>query len=261
MATGDITIDEGSTTNLPTYTITEDAVTKNIPRSAINNSSGTEIDFNSGNKSAATIRVVLATDQPALTNKLLVTPDLPSGASTAANQTTIIGHVDGIETVLGTIDTDTGNISTKIDTIAGAVSGTEMQVDVVAALPAGTNLVGKVSASDETSTIYDGATALTPKFATIAASTSGDNTIVAAVVGKKIRVLAVQVNASAAVNYKWQSGAGGTDITGLNYAAANGGYVLPYSPIGWFETASNTLLNLNLSAANAVGGSITYIEV
>lgn len=54
-----------------------------------------------------------------------------SGVSTAANQTTIIGHVDGIETVLGTIDADTGNISTKIDTIAGAVSGTKMQVDVL----------------------------------------------------------------------------------------------------------------------------------
>jgi hypothetical protein len=47
---------------------------------------GTTVDTNSGNKSAGTLRVVLATDQPALTNKLLVTPDLPSGASTSANQ-------------------------------------------------------------------------------------------------------------------------------------------------------------------------------
>jgi hypothetical protein len=36
---------------------------------------GTAVDVNSGNKSAGTLRVVLATDQPALTNKLLVTPD------------------------------------------------------------------------------------------------------------------------------------------------------------------------------------------
>jgi len=47
-----------------------------------------------------------------------------SGVSTAANQSTIIGHVDGIETLLGTIDADTS-------TLAGAVSGTEMQVDVL----------------------------------------------------------------------------------------------------------------------------------
>lgn len=61
----------------------------------------------------------------------VVSSALPSGAATSANQSTIIGHVDGIETTLGTIDADTGNISTKIDTIAGAVSGLEMQVDVV----------------------------------------------------------------------------------------------------------------------------------
>ena len=39
---------------------------------------------------------------------------LPTGASTAANQTTIIGHVDGIEGILTTIDTDTGSIDSKI---------------------------------------------------------------------------------------------------------------------------------------------------
>ena len=64
---------------------------------------------------------------------------LPSGAATAANQTTIVGHVDGIEALLGTIDADTS-------TLAGAVSGPEMQVDVLTlpALPAGTNNIGDV---------------------------------------------------------------------------------------------------------------------
>jgi hypothetical protein len=71
---------------------------------------------------------------------------LPTGAATSAKQDTIIGHVDGIEGVLGTIDADTGNISTKIDTVAGAVAGSEMQVDVVTlpALPAGNNNIGDV---------------------------------------------------------------------------------------------------------------------
>lgn len=54
-----------------------------------------------------------------------------TGVATAANQTTIIGHVDGLEGLLTTIDADTSNLSTKIDTIAGAVAGTEMQVDVL----------------------------------------------------------------------------------------------------------------------------------
>lgn len=49
---------------------------------------------------------------------------LPTGASTSAKQDTIIGHVDGIETLigttnttLGTIDTDTGGIATSTASI------------------------------------------------------------------------------------------------------------------------------------------------
>lgn len=70
----------------------------------------------------------------------VVSSALPSGAATSANQSTVIGHLDGVETLLGTIDADTG-------TLAGAVSGSEMQVDVVAALPAGTNAIGKLAAN------------------------------------------------------------------------------------------------------------------
>ncbi len=100
-----------------------------------------------------------------------------------------------------------------------------------------------------------------PKFVAIAASSSGNNTVLAAVTSKKIRVLALSLVSSGTVNAKWQSGASGTDKTGLAYLVANTGYVLPFNPAGWFETASNTLLNLNLSAAVAVGGCLTYIEV
>lgn len=68
------------------------------------------------------------------------TVSLPTGASTAANQTTIIGHVDGIEGLLTTIDSDTSSL-------AGCVGGTEVQVDIVGSLPAGTNAIGKLSAN------------------------------------------------------------------------------------------------------------------
>ena len=33
------------------------------------------------------------------------------------------------------------------------------------------------------------------------------------------------------------------------------------SPVGHFETASNTLLNLELSGAVSVDGSLVYVEV
>jgi hypothetical protein len=103
------------------------------------------------------------------------TVSLPTGASTAANQTTIIGHVDGIEALLGTIDADTGGILTSVQTLddvvyadgtpdgspkGAVVSGFDrggggvrhitvdsdgnVQVDIIAALPAGTNNIGDV---------------------------------------------------------------------------------------------------------------------
>lgn len=118
-----------------------------------------------------------------------------------------------------------------------------------------------VQASAESNQMTAGGTVVTPKFAAIAASSSGNNTLIAAVTSKKIRVLAVAFMANGTVNAKFQSGAGGTDLSGLFYMVANTGAALPYNPAGWFETASNTLLNLNLSAAIAVGGCITYIEV
>lgn len=67
----------------------------------------------------------------------IVSSALPSGASTSANQATVIGHLDGVEGLLTTIDADTS-------ALAGTVSGTEVQVDIVAALPAGTNNIGDV---------------------------------------------------------------------------------------------------------------------
>lgn len=82
----------------------------------------------------------------ALITEATVTIDT-TGLATSANQTTIIGHIDGLEGLLTTVDADTSNISTKIDTIAGTVAGTEVQVDVVAALPAGTNAIGKLAAN------------------------------------------------------------------------------------------------------------------
>ncbi len=100
--------------------------------------------------------------------------------------------------------------------------------------------------------------------AKISASSNGDNTLVAAVTGKKIRIVSFCLSFSGAVNAKFQSGAGGTDLTGLLYGAA--GVVVSPAPLpvqpggqqGLFETATSALLNLNLSAGIAVGGWVDY---
>lgn len=84
--------------------------------------------------------------------------------------------------------------------------------------------------------------------------------MVAAVPGKKIRVKHYTLSAAGAVNAKWRSGTS-TDLSGLIYLAAAGssadaGGVAP--PEGVFETAAGQALTLDLSAAVAVGGHLTY---
>ena len=112
-----------------------------------------------------------------------------------------------------------------------------------------------------TAAIADTAGDLTPKSAVIDTATSGDTTLVAAVSGKKIRVLSCFLMAAGTVNVRFESGTGGTALTGQMNLVANTGFVLPFNPIGWFETAASTLLNLELSAAISVDGSLTYVEV
>ena len=105
----------------------------------------------------------------------IISSALPSGGATAANQSTIIGHVDGIETlitstnskidtfdavldniltknteidaVLDTIKVDTEAIETAVELLDNAISGSEMQVDIVGSLPAGSAAIGKLAAN------------------------------------------------------------------------------------------------------------------
>lgn len=99
------------------------------------------------------------------------------------------------------------------------------------------------------------------KFAPISAASSGDNTLVAAVAGKKIRVIFYTMIAAAAVDVRFESGAGGTALTGvMNLPAAGNGAAPSCGIYGCFETAAGALLNLELSGAVSVGGHLTYVE-
>lgn len=99
------------------------------------------------------------------------------------------------------------------------------------------------------------------KYAIIDAALSGNNTIVAAVTGKKIRVLAYVLVASAAVTARFESAADGTALTGQMQVGANGIVPSGYNPLGHFETVAGELLNLELSGAISVDGHVTYVEV
>lgn len=107
-----------------------------------------------------------------------------------------------------------------------------------------------------------GFTLLTPKFAPITASSSGATTIVAAVTAKQILVVGFTLTASAAVNAKWQSHTTTATATGLYYFLGAASAPLPagFMPVGHFATVAGEALDINLSGAVAVGGSLTYVE-
>jgi hypothetical protein len=99
------------------------------------------------------------------------------------------------------------------------------------------------------------------KHAAVAAATGGNNTLVAAVAGKSIRVLSLLLVASGGANtVALESDADGTALTGDMDLGADGQLVLPHNPAGWAVTAAGELLNLELSAATAVAGCLTYVE-
>lgn len=129
----------------------------------------------------------------------------------------------------------------------------------VGSIPAAARVTDTISAAIATDAIMQNLTARTPAYAVIDAATSGDNTIVSAQgASNKIRVYAAFLVATGAVNVRFESGAGGTALTGQMALSTNTGFVLPFNPLGWFETAANTLLNLELSGATSVDGALTW---
>lgn len=70
---------------------------------------------------------------------------LPTGAATAANQATIIGHVDGIEGLLTTIDSDTSNLANLHSADYDTGAGTDTTVAIGLAIPSNGGAVAVTS--------------------------------------------------------------------------------------------------------------------
>lgn len=100
---------------------------------------GTATDVNSGTKSAGTLRVVLATDQPALTNKLLVTPD---SVALPANQSVNVSQINAVTPLMGNGVTGTGSQRVTI-----ASDNTAFSVNIAADVP-GTGATNSGKAED-----------------------------------------------------------------------------------------------------------------
>lgn len=112
------------------------------------------VDDNGG---ALTVDGTVTANLAAGTNNIgdvdVLSSALPTGASTSANQTTIIGHLDGVEGLLTTIDADTSNLATiETNTDFGTVVGGGTQATALRVTIA-SDSTGLLSVDDNGSTL------------------------------------------------------------------------------------------------------------
>ncbi len=199
---------------------------------------GTTPDVNSGNKSNGTLRVVIATDQPALTAALKVDPSgvtspisaaslpLPTGAATAAKQP-----------ALGTA----GTPSPDVITVQGAASMTALKVD-------GSGVTQPVSG---TVTVNAGTNLNT---SALALETGGNlATIAGAISSTKMKTTATTQWAAAPVSRS-------TGLTTELNSLANGGYSAQGTA---FDNTSNldefAACDIALASLNPTAGA--YLQI
>lgn len=115
----------------------------------------------------------------------------------------------------------------------------------------------------DTTQIADGVsgTMLTATKTKISIASATTTTLVALVSSKKIRVLAMYLVSTGANTINLQSHATTSNSDGLPGYAANGGIVLPFNPLGWFDTTTGEALDMVTSGSGQVSGQILTVAV
>jgi hypothetical protein len=96
--------------------------------------------------------------------------------------------------------------------------------------------------------------------APINAMAVGTTSLVAAISGARIRVMALVIVATAASTVQLK-GATSALTTGAMSLAANGVLVLPYNDDGWFVTQVGEALNIVVGGTGPVNGSFNYVTL
>ncbi len=100
----------------------------------------------------------------------------------------------------------------------------------------------------------DGLTEVKRAYAT--GATIATHTLVAAVTGKKIRVLQYTITTVDGLNLVFKSAS-----TTISANLAMAGVISPYCPHGFFETAAGEALGFNIDAAESTSVHVVYCEV
>jgi len=136
-------------------------------------------------------------------------------------------------------------VNTSVANVAIQVNNTAVLVANVAAQVSNANIF-RVGAANVQYTLINAITANTD--------------VIAANTAKKIKVLSLVLTGNAVVTVVVQSNTTPSGNLSVHYLSAGVPVVLPFNPVGWFRNTNVTeSIRLNLSNANQVGGSITWI--
>lgn len=124
-------------------------------------------------------------------------------------------------------------------------------------------LTDNVGVALQTDIIMNDTTPLTPKFKTVSvAASQTDTSLIAAVASKKLRILCLRAMCGGtATDSTYESDGGSDTILHVGTYGANGGEVLPFSPVGWFETVAGEALIVTTGAGSTTKYTLVYIEV
>jgi hypothetical protein len=141
-------------------------------------------------------------------------------------------------------------------------AGTDNIGDVdIASMPASDVATDQMGVSHMTNVIMNDRTELTPAFFYEAVTASDtDEEIIALQASKKLRILSLFVQAGGtATDVTFESS---TTTTKFKVTAGiNGGCVLPFNPIGWFESASGESITVTTGAGSTVQIAGAYVAV
>lgn len=221
----------------------------NYTKDASGNTGGTQ----SGLFSAAAFSQPLSGLQPTSFAATLSGSE-PWAACTVFFKTTAV-TVEGSVTIQGQ-----GNVATvKAASTQSAATDTSLVVQINPEQPNLTTPLN-VQSAHVVGVVYDSSgnqhAVTTVNFSGITATT----TLVSAVGGQSVRVLAAKYSVNGTVNVQFQSHTTTTNNTGLDYFVANQGSNLSWNPGFHMSTTSGEALDISLSASVATSGYVTYAQ-
>jgi hypothetical protein len=173
----------------------------------------------------------------------------------------ISGSSAGTQYAEGDVDTTITGVAVMWEDSGDTLRSASVAKPLPVQAPAAARTTHSIATALQTDVMMNGLAALTPKFfSTTVAASQTDSSLIALVAAKKLRILSLAAQCGGtATDMTFESG-GSTRKHKIS-AGANGGQILPFNTVGWFETVAGESLTVTTSAGSSSEITGTYVEV